>query len=1639
MEPYDFTTTTIVILQAFTRYKTLMKSPLFDFTMSNVQMRKLILAAVPIGLILLGAGLCSSQDPGDRFTLPVVCKETDAPRIFQEEGSLYCWKCECFDDKHWGCFQASGNCSNAVPPIVEFRTCETTTCDDIGICFSYGTGDLWVEPTNELCWCDDGDSKCNIDSALASNKTKDFSNLLDYRNSGTVCVKDEKLVLNFGDAVLTNCSICTCINESFWCSEIEDCEKELFQLACPLVVSEDCQQPIRELCTNDSQCKGNTKCCLRGCVRQCEEAVPADNCEEGHDMVPCTFFNPCEFTRCPKHPEARCRISHCGTCHAQYFVDNIRVNCFEDDVCDIDTPLLPCFLDDSCAFLHFHQACPAASQAECRLNYCGSCFYEFFNASGNKVACHAGDPCPVGVQEFDCEHTCAYNNFCPGAGDANVSCVPSKCGGCGFPKFYYDNGTEVQCFDLEGNCPEGSVSPSTCTDYCNDPAFSCTNPDVVSCQINYCGGKCTGEYFNSKGERVSCFGGRPCPPGQQETPFCPSDCSATACLAYPNAVCEIDSCDFRCDEVFYNSDTNTPVNCSEGYTCPEENPVSPFCTDVFSDFLFLGCFARSCDRNPEAKCFDSPCGFCHTEFYIDQERVNCYGDIPCPQGIAENANCENVCGTTAYCPADLSAICLMDQCNGRCETVFQDLEGNIIEDCFEGVQCPTGEVDALCPYNLCESETCETHPEAECRLNHCGTCRAQFFLPNGTEITNCSTISCPADMALLFCGDICSGIVCTNYPNATCSVNNCGKCKLEFFSPDGIHLSAEDCGVSEREGFCPAEFFHPTLPMDCETDGDCIFPLKCCSNIPGIDFIKFCTTPLEVNPYSCEYEGVRYDPHAIRLEECELCTCLLGRWACYDTKCNLTCAVDNIANCDAGNCNPMEKLCPAYPDARCTTNPCGGCTVEHLLNDMVVDCYDADLLECPEGETPVACEFNPCPPSCETYPDAICRVNVCGSCKAEHVFDNRTVDCNERPRCFYMGQEYTDILEIRISEEACNLCICVRFNHSICLSLGGPCPDPLPCEENGVEYPPLFRRRENCTECVCSEVISGKFGCFEIPNCVDYEKEGVCPPKQGSPNECFEEVIHECDHDGNCTGHNKCCHEYCGSICETPVPEGPACFSCISYFSDDIPNTGDVCSDVAVPNVDVVKCITGMMCASIRAEATFNVLGPDAGVTRSITVVQRGCFWPENISQNTSGCIKGNDTTLPRVYDETEEWILQHEGKALIKEFSVSACFCEEHNCNSVVLPLPQATSQPFLSTTITEESNSLTTTFLTPSSSNTSKASTKTTVQGTTQQTISTTEETPPSITTSLKTSWPSTASYATSTQIPMTETTLQPVYTTTTPGTTSSKGTSPRMSSPSPASGAATTQFTMKETTTGVISTKTSSTLTDSRGNACTLQGEPSNQRSFQSNPCSNCVCVDGFFLCRFNGTCLADGVVEEVLYTLTGDFTDIAGMENQFGRTLIQNLARELMIDETVFLNIKLSAGSVKVKQNVTDSKSVDVSAKEISKQIREKVDMGMFSFTFNGKNYTSVSGTFEVSQSYQFSSTSSGISAGVVAVIVTAVIVVISLLMVVFIVVYRTWRKGQIDTETAVLLRLSRSPSLNSDKIGPVEFENPIYNN
>ncbi|XP_071835201.1 kielin/chordin-like protein isoform X2 [Apostichopus japonicus] len=1292
-----------------------------------------ILLALCLSYIQLD--ICLSNHEDAFLELPAACNETDV-MIWQEDGNPKCWKCECFDGIHWGCFQGTdGNCNNAVPPRVPvFPTC-SEPCGLGSLC-DRPAGSVWIKEAaheNELCWCgDDGLTQCYPDSFLDSGETN-------YRNLNFSCSLDDAVYLNVGDAVITNCSICTCFNGTFLCLNA-DCDGPAppVELQCPEDVTGTCISEGPPLCESDEDCGETAKCCTLVCQRQCVAAVitatkpglcpdltiptsgltakcrtdyeceahlkccgyqssfvcqePYDpnDCPEGESLHLCIFQNPCESTRCPNRPEAFCRISHCGTCHAQYFVDNERVNCYDDDVCSIGTAILPCYLQEVCEPFGFN--CPGAPDSQCKINYCGSCFYEYFDASNQKVACFGGDACPEGVPEFSCDHTCSdqARSECPEAEPgAILTCVPQNCGGCSFPKYLNENGTEIKCFDLEANCPEGSQAPTVCADGCSNPIWECTNPEAVTCKLNYCFGKCVTEHYNATGHQVSCYGGDLCPNGQQETNtelLCNDNCNRTACPAYPNAKCQRSSCDYQCTHKFLDPNSGERVNCSEGYVCPDENPVNPFClpSNPPSDFILSGqCFFAQCPRNRDARCFDSTCGWCHPEFYIGDTRVNCFGDTTCATGIQEHEYCTGLC-KDPYCPAFPSAVCIRDQCNG-CREVYQLANGTTVDDCFTGIRCPNGSRNALCPYNLCLTSTCETHPEAECVLNHCGTCRAQFFLPNGTHVGHCSRIECQEDQLAADCADLCNGVVCPNHMEATCLVNNCDGCTTEFLTSNGTILTEEECRVDgEKEGFCPA--FSLTVGDACLSDSECAPSFKCCPQFfLLVGSGGYCTMSEEFPPFSCPFGMEVYNDGQTRFEECEACVCRSSTWDCFPTKCNLTCPLEApySPDCKTDACTALTSYCPAYPDTRCTINPCGGCTIEYLTSSgQLVDCFDPAVLTCKDNMPIAPCEFNPCFGFCPAYPNASCQINFCGSCLADYVFEGSIIDCFEVPFCYDYGQQYQGIQEIRLESGSCMLCFCHERNSSFCFPTDCSQIDQ-PCLENGVEFPPLYSRRTNCTECICSVDTPGNFSCTEIPGCDDFVKEGMCPRVE-STILCPEEVVHQCDHDGDCDGDQKCCHESCGSICLAPLAAGLECFSCSSFVSPDFSLTADTCSDVRLPTVTVERCTVGVPCISVRADATFYV-DVSMGNTGSASLYKRGCAPTLIPNLNSTGqCSISDGEARPDIFQEVRDWISLHEGTAAIKTFYASTCYCQGNQCNHVIPPEPPTTQMPTTTTPIT-------------------------------------------------------------------------------------------------------------------------------------------------------------------------------------------------------------------------------------------------------------------------------------------------------------------------------------------------------------------
>ncbi|XP_077979333.1 uncharacterized protein LOC144434690 [Glandiceps talaboti] len=82
------------------------------------------------------------------------------------------------------------------------------------------------------------------------------------------------------------------------------------------------------------------------------------------------------------------------------------------------------------------------------------------------------------------------------------------------------------------------------------------------------------------------------------------------------------------------------------------------------------------------------------------------------------------------------------------------------------------------------------------------------------------------------------------------------------------------------------------------------------------------------------------------------------------------------------------ESCPAYPEATCKTNYCGGCFAEfYEVGGRRLREKQCQL--CPDRTVPVLCSVDPCViNTCPAYPEAKCVADYCGGCIAEF-FDGK--------------------------------------------------------------------------------------------------------------------------------------------------------------------------------------------------------------------------------------------------------------------------------------------------------------------------------------------------------------------------------------------------------------------------------------------------------------------------------------------------------------------------------------------------------------------------------------------------------------------------------------------------------------------------
>ncbi|CAF4055856.1 unnamed protein product, partial [Rotaria sp. Silwood2] len=88
-----------------------------------------------------------------------------------------------------------------------------------------------------------------------------------------------------------------------------------------------------------------------------------------------------------------------------------------------------------------------------------------------------------------------------------------------------------------------------------------------------------------------------------------------------------------------------------------------------------------------------------------------------------------------------------------------------------------------------------------------------------------------------------------------------------------------------------------------------------------------------------------------------------------------------ISSCPPGR--PRTSTCPGNSNARCVSYYCGGCyAIWYGANGRRAQCFRKT--RCPPGQKLVQCFRDPCQgATCPAYPDATCVSNYCGGCNAE--------------------------------------------------------------------------------------------------------------------------------------------------------------------------------------------------------------------------------------------------------------------------------------------------------------------------------------------------------------------------------------------------------------------------------------------------------------------------------------------------------------------------------------------------------------------------------------------------------------------------------------------------------------------------------
>ncbi|XP_069085493.1 kielin/chordin-like protein [Pleurodeles waltl] len=462
--------------------------------------------------------------------------------------------------------------------------------------------------------------------------------------------------------------------------------------------------------------------------------------------------------------------------------------------------------------------------------------------------------------------------------------------------------------------------------------------------------------------------------------------------------------------------------------------------------------------------------------------------------------------------------------------------------CFEAhffSGCPLGTTPVSCP-DLCQDEQCVGHPSAECRVQMCGSCFAEWY----DQVTGNSVLchGCIYEGQTYQNGDSFSTNTCT-----TCvCLNGVISCKQKECPPvmceSPVESTTDKCCPRCVEGCADGHQEGETWkPEPCNTCTCLSGQVQCVTKTCAP---SSCEHPIIPRGKCCpECAGCVYNGHRLRNgqsyqeDRCTKCTCRSGTVLCERAGCPELSCLDQYT--PPGECCPIcrpgcEYEGEHYQDGDyflARTNPCTNCS---CLNNLV---------RC----TPVHCQPSRCANPIQR-PGHCCF--MCPACELdghhlEHGHTAITIDGCRRCICQGGALECTDI-------QQCSQ----QCTHGVKPRPGSCCPDCSLCDYHGQIVPNgMFRSTVNVCEenCRCQDgnVVCQKTSCKEL-NCslVENVPGECCPRCHGcldgtSLHQFGEEWTHAEDPCTICTcweGSAFCRKKDCAEQCS--FPERPKASTC---------------------------------------------------------------------------------------------------------------------------------------------------------------------------------------------------------------------------------------------------------------------------------------------------------------------------------------------------------------------------------------------------------------------------------------------------------------------------------------------------------------